>query len=335
VRYWGLGNELWGEFQVGHLSVERYVEKAKQWALALRRVDPTIQLVACGHNRWSDWDRMVIDELVPYVDFHSVHIYTGSDDYWSNVLLPHQVDRALRASRAMIDRARYVADVRHPVHVVYDEWNVWFPTREDRRRDKIVAERHTLSDALAVATYLHIFVRHCDTLRMANLAQLVNVLAPIVTDDTRILLQAIYHPLRLAATYTLEFALDVAVDCDRIEHADTPDANRMTHRIADLGPFDVLDVAATSDASRSRVVLNVVNRRPDAPVEATIDLRGAQVRGEMTARVITADSPLTTNSFDHPEAVSVSERKVNVTGSCIPYEFPACSVTQLAFEVGE
>jgi alpha-N-arabinofuranosidase len=58
-------------------------------------------------QRLTDWDRLVVEKLAPFVDYHSVHIYTGSDDHWSNVLAPHQADRALRTVRATIDRARY------------------------------------------------------------------------------------------------------------------------------------------------------------------------------------------------------------------------------------
>src|ERR671917_606782 len=136
--------------------------------------------------------------LGTFVDYHSVHIYTGSDDYWSNVLAPHQADRALRTTRATIERARYEQGIEHPIHVAYDEWNVWF-----RERDKTsgLEERYNLSDALAVATYLNIFARNCETVKIANLAQMVNVIAPIRTSEDDLFLQAIYHPLRLCVEH--------------------------------------------------------------------------------------------------------------------------------------
>src|SRR5262249_33130483 len=178
VRYWGLGNELWGEWQIGHLSAEEYVAEGRRWADALRRADPSIVLIACGRDGWSDWDRIVVDGLVSHVDYHSIHIYTGSDDYWSHVLAPHQAERAIRLCPAMIDRARYVQRVERPVHIAYDEWNVWF---RERSPTSGLEERYSLADALAVATYLNVFVRQCQAVRIANQAQLVNVIAPIVT----------------------------------------------------------------------------------------------------------------------------------------------------------
>jgi alpha-L-arabinofuranosidase len=95
VIYWGLGNEMYGDWQVGAYSAEEYVREATRWARAIRMLDPQAKLVSCGMNGWNDWDRVVIDGLASIVDYHSLHIYTGSDDYWTNVLQPHQAERAI------------------------------------------------------------------------------------------------------------------------------------------------------------------------------------------------------------------------------------------------
>ncbi|MQA83679.1 MAG: alpha-N-arabinofuranosidase [Streptosporangiales bacterium] len=328
VRYWGLGNEMYGDWQVGQLSAGEYVAEARRWAKALRRLDPDIELASCGENGWSDWDRDVVDGLIRYVDFHSIHIYTGSRDYWANVLAPHQAERALRITQALIDRARYVQRVERPVYVAYDEWNVWF-----RKRDNTLEERYTLADALAVATYLNVFVRNAATVRIANLAQLVNVIAPIVTAPDGLFLQPIYHPLRLAAEHTQEVALDVSVECDTVDHTDL-ERDEWPHRVADLGPFPLLDVAATRDREGRRVVVSVVNRAPEAPVKATITLGGSAARGELVSRVVTADSTDATNSFERPGAVDVAETRTPVDGDRIDHEFPPHSYTQLQIEIG-
>src|SRR5919202_4109339 len=196
VKYWGLGNEMYGEWQIGALSAEDYVRKAREFAKVMRWTDPSIALVGCGLSGLTDWDRVVIEGLAPFVDYHSVHIYTGSEDYWSNVLAPHQADRALRTTRAMIERARYEQRIDHPIHVAYDEWNVWF---RERGQTSGLEERYTLSDALAVATYLNVFARHSETVKIANLAQMVNVIAPIRTGEDGLFLQTIYYPLKLCA----------------------------------------------------------------------------------------------------------------------------------------
>jgi alpha-N-arabinofuranosidase len=331
VRYWGLGNEMYGEWQIGQMTVDAYVETARQWAKVLRRVDPEIKLVSCGENGWSDWDRTVVERLARYVDFHSVHIYTGSADYWSNLLAPHQAERALRICQAMIDRARYLQRIDHEIGIAYDEWNVWY---RERGEDSGLEERYTLADALAVATYLNVFVRHCRSVRIANLAQLVNVIAPIVTSPDGLFLQTIYHPLRLVAEHTRQLALDALVDCDTVSHADAPEPHAWPHRVGDLGPFKLLDVAATRDPDSRRLTLAVVNRSPDQAVRATVSLEGAVVSGEVVAHLVTAASPEAGNSFEHPDEVTVRDTRTSTKAQEFEHEFPPHSFTLLDVELG-
>ncbi len=210
VRYWGLGNEMYGDWQIGQRSAQDYVTLARQVAKVVKLTDPGIELVSCGESGLSDWDATVIEGLAPFVQWHSIHIYTGDDDYWTNVLAPHQTERALRVAGALIEKARHNQRIEHPIHVAYDEWNVWY---KDMDGTEGLEERYHLGDALAVATYLHAFVRHADIVKMANLAQLVNVIAPIVTSPDGLLLQSIYHPLRLFAEHLGETAVDIAVEC--------------------------------------------------------------------------------------------------------------------------
>ena len=330
VRYWGLGNEMYGGWQIGHLSAEDYAKQAIEFAKVMKWTDPEIQLVGCGENGWSEWDRVVLDALAPYVDFHSIHIYTGSDDYFSNVLAPHQAERALRSCQAMIARVRHRQRIAHPIHVAYDEWNVWFREREGRAG---LEERYTLADALAVATYLNIFIRHCPTVRLANLAQMVNAIAPVVTDAGGLFLQTIYHPLRLYAAHTGAVALDAYVDCPT--HALSPDeeTSAWPHRVADLGPFKLLEVAATCDEAGQNLTLAVVNRAPDRDLTATIDLTDDQTDGELTAYEVNAPDVDASNSFAAPDAVGVRERRLPVSGRRFDHTFPAHSLTVLKVAV--
>ena len=201
VPYWGLGNEVYGDWQVGQMSADEYVREATRWAKAIRRLDPAVKLVSCGLNGWDDWDRVVIDAMVPLVDLHSLHIYTGADDYWANVLSPHQAQRAITHASSLISRAVYNQGLARTPRLAYDEWNVWY-----RTADGTLEERYSFPDALAVATYLNIFVRNCDWVRMANLAQMVNAIAPVVTTPTASFVQPIYYPVMLHANAALRGA---------------------------------------------------------------------------------------------------------------------------------
>src|SRR5205814_336324 len=86
-------------------TAEEYVREATRWARAIRMLDPRAKLVSCGMNGWNEWDRVVIEGMSSLADYHSLHIYTGSDDYWTNVLQPPQAERAIRSSQAALEMA--------------------------------------------------------------------------------------------------------------------------------------------------------------------------------------------------------------------------------------
>ena len=281
VVYWGLGNEMYGEWQVGQLSADEYVAMAQRWARAIRRADPTVKLVSCGQNGWNDWDRVVINGLAGLADLHSVHIYTGSEDYWANVLTPHQAERAIRYTSAALSQAAYNRRLSAPARIAYDEWNVWY-----RTSDGTLEERYDWADALAVATYLNIFVRNCDWVAMANLAQLVNAIAPVFTSPATAATQPIYYPFLLHSEVALPAAVDVVVGGPMVAAPAGP-KDRWEHRLDDLGPFCVLDAAATCDAAGGKVAVTVVNRS-DEELVTDVVLRDFAWSGQVRTRVLTA-----------------------------------------------
>jgi alpha-N-arabinofuranosidase len=335
VRYWGLGNEMYGTWQIGHLSAEDYVKKARAFAMVMKRTDPSIELVGCGHNGWSDWDAVVLEGLAPIVDYHSIHLYTGTADHYATVFQSHQAERAVRICAALIERVRLAQRIAHPIHIAFDEWNVWYRTRSHEDRVGGVEERYTLSDALAIATYLNGFIRYCRVVRLANFAQLVNAIAPIFTSRQGLFLQTIYHPLRLYAEHTREVALDVHVECaayDLPPAREEPSAGRV-HHVADLGPFPLLDAAATCDAAGRQVTLAVVNRDPEQSHRATIELADPGATGGVLASEVNGPDVAATNSFDHPRRVDVRERRLDLAGRRLEHEFPAHSLTVLRFQL--
>jgi len=329
VRYWGLGNEMYGPWQIGQKTAEDYVKEARQWAKVLTWTDPSIELVSCGENGWSEWDDTVISGLAEFVRWHSIHIYTGSDDYWADVLAPHQVERAMRITAAMIEKARYQQKISHPIHIAYDEWNVWFRERDGSAG---LEERYTLADALAVGTYLHAFVRNAKAVRMANLAQLVNVIAPIVTSPEGMFLQSIYHPLRLFADHLGTSALDVHVDSETHKHVESPEPDPWPYRVADLGPFPVLDAVATRSEA-GELMISVINRSPDTDVTAELRLVGDFRRGPAAIEVVNAGDWKETNSFKCPDAVSVRQDKIGDLADGTRHTFPAHSHTMISTTV--
>ncbi len=335
VRYWGLGNEMYGSWQIGNLSAHDYVKKARAFAMVMKRTDPSIQLVGCGQGGWSEWDEIVLGGLAEFIDFHSIHLYTGSADHYTTVFQSHQAERAIRICSALIERVRLAQRIAHPIHIAFDEWNVWYRTRSHEDRVAGVEERYNLSDALAVATYLNGFIRHCRTVRIANFAQLVNAIAPIFTSPEGLFLQTIYHPLRLYAEHSLEVALDVHVSG---ETYDLPAAQETAsfgrvHHVADLGPFTLLDAAATCDSAGRRVALAVVNRDRDRDLVATVDLGDATPAGEIAVAEVNGPDVGTVNSFENPRAVDVREHRLAPRSRRFEHRFPAHSVSLLRFGI--
>jgi alpha-N-arabinofuranosidase len=326
---------MYGGWQIGNLDAHDYVKRARQFAMVMKRTDPSIELIGCGQNGWSAWDEIVLDGTAEFIDYHSIHLYTGCADHYASVFQSHQAERAVRICAALIERVRYARRIAHPIHIAFDEWNVWWRTRSHADRVGGVEERYTLSDALAVATYLNGFIRHCRVVRIASFAQLVNAIAPIFTRPRGLFLQTIYHPLRLYAEHLLPVALDVHVESETYTLAPTQEADGAgrDHHVADLGPFSLLDAVATRDEAGHTLAIAVVNRHRDRDLPATVDLGRTTITGPVTSWEINGPDVAATNSFDDPRAVDVRERRLAGRGPTLDHTFPAHSVTLLRLPI--
>jgi alpha-L-arabinofuranosidase len=319
------------------MTAEEYVREATRWARAIRMLDPEARLVACGETGLTEWDAVVIDGLAGLVDYHSVHIYTGSDDYWTNVLQPHQAERAIRTTAALIDRTAYLQRLDRKPAIAYDEWNVWYRTVPENTGTEYtgpedmgtvdLAERYTFDDALAVATYLNIFIRNCDRVRMANLAQMVNAIAPIVTTEETATVQPIYYPFLLHARAALDAGVDVHVEGPVISPELPQGASRWPHRVADLGPFALVDAAASVSADRGRIAVTLVNRDPDAAEEARLVLRDFAFAGTAKVTTLTAGGDADPAPLPGLAVARLAETTTRADGLALALTLPAQSFT--------
>jgi alpha-N-arabinofuranosidase len=310
VKYWGLGNEVWGKWQIGHMSADDYVKKAIEFAKVMKWTDPSIELISCGRDGWSDWDSTVISGLIEYISYHSIHIYTGNDDFQRNVFEPHIAEFAIQTCQKLIERVRFEKKIDHEVTIAYDEWNVWF---RERGGSNSLEERYNLSDALAVATFLNVFIRNCAALGMANLAQMVNVIAPIFTNPEGLYLQTIYHPLSILAEQVLPVAIgtNYVGPTSNVEEAGHLPFSRGD--VARIGPFDLIDVSATRDEARSAITISLVNRSLDEDVDVDLAVFGGGLSGDIAVIELNAGDVNAANSFEHPEAVSPVTRTVGAS----------------------
>ena len=131
VKYWSLGNEVYGEWQVEQMLPD-YGKKAYQWAKALKLLDPSITLIACGCNGFDTWDYEITQKLVSKVDMYSIHLYTYHTDYYKNVTAPAGAERAIQITAKLLDLARITqGSYGNKVKICFDEWNVWDPIRSE------------------------------------------------------------------------------------------------------------------------------------------------------------------------------------------------------------
>ncbi|KAJ7097088.1 glycoside hydrolase family 51 protein [Mycena belliarum] len=287
VKYWALGNEVWGPWQVGQMNAEDYSKQAFQWAKALRLLDPSIKLVSCGETGFADWDRVTLKALAPVVDFHSIHLYTVSEgNHDVNVMGPAAAEKGIEITKSLIELAKIEGNLTKDLTICFDEWNVWDPVRAPG--EKGAEEHYDLSDALAVASWLNVFVRKADVVKIACIAQSVNVISPIITSPTGLFKQTTYYPLQLFASLMQGTALAVHVAAPEPEDAYTgPTVPAFVARLAAHAPPSArptkwLDASAVLAPGGAQVRVALVNRHKAAA--AAVPIRFGP-RAEVAPRV--------------------------------------------------
>ncbi len=205
VIYWGLGNEMDGDWQIGHLPADKYVEKAKEAAHKMREVDPNIKFIGCGSSSidmatFPEWDRTVVDGLYDEIDYLSIHQYfyesTTEDDYFASNLA---MEKYIGTFRSLLNYVQTKHRFKKPIYLCFDEYNVWYNNKplpeEYQIAPAILQENQSMKDALVFGGLTNALLNNCDIVKIACLAQLVNVIAPIMTDnDGGVVFNTIWYP---------------------------------------------------------------------------------------------------------------------------------------------
>jgi alpha-N-arabinofuranosidase len=301
VRLWCLGNELDGPWQIGHKTAPEYARLAQETAKAMRLVDPSIELVACGSSHghmptFGDWERTVLEHCYDEVDYISLHAYYGPDtgdprDFLASAV---DMDAFIDGVVATADHVRAKLHKRRPMLLSFDEWNVRYVTNsgtdEWRWAPRMSERPFSVMDAVVVGNLLISLLKHADRVAIGCQAQLVNMLGMIHAEpDGAAWRQTTFHPFAHAAAYARGDALRTVLDGPR-------------HETTAYGDVPTVDAAATRD--EDGVTVFAVNRGLDGPVGLTIDPRA--LPGVTGAEVITlADAD--------PEAANTAERPDRVT----------------------
>ncbi len=333
VRYWGLDNELFGPWEIGHMSGAAYGAKAADVAQAMRRVDRSVYLVACGSSDpaladYLQWDRESLERCYKEVDAVSLHCYLGDTRAQTGgstekyLALNLELDRQIRDKLAVCEYVRTRIGARKTLALALDEWNVWDygkTTGNGRHQfaPHLLEERYNLADALVVGGMLNTMMRHADRIKIGCLAQLVNALAPIMTDARGLYLQTIYYPYRWALEFARGASLELLVEAP-------------TYAVAGLGGVPYVDAAATFDAATGRRALFALNRDLDRPREIEIVWESAPPQRVLAAYVLTGDDLNAVNSFSAPRRVHPQPLSAPLTrGRRTRLELPARSYAVL------
>lgn len=329
VRYWGLGNEVYGDWQIGHMDAEDYAKKAHECGKLMKCVDENIKLIACGYPD-PKWNPVVLEKLVHIADYISLHDYEGSKDYYEELGTIKHVEENLRLTAAAIDLTDplrleptplmvILPDVKtkKTIQIACDEWNIWYHgpgPLSCRQISEMVDEKYKLRDALWTASMLNLFQRWGDRVTLACLATMVNAIGALYTSDQGMFRQTIYFPMKL---YRHECGA-LALACD------VKSPTFSSKRFKDV-PY--LDVSATLDEGRKAVSIAVVNRHRDESIPAALAVRNARIASQAKVFEINGSSPEVENSFSHPDNVKIVQKGFSRAREQFDYVFPAHSIT--------
>ncbi|HEY9077858.1 MAG TPA: alpha-L-arabinofuranosidase C-terminal domain-containing protein [Anaerolineaceae bacterium] len=308
VRLWGIGNEVWGPWQVGHTTAQDYATRLHSFSEAMRSVDPEIKLVAVGDGILTDeaedpgrlWNQAVLAQAQ---DFHylSFHVYHPGQDAWQENYDPdalyHTVCAAPYSVEAMIQRMSDQIESLAPgrnIRIALDEWNLHLPPDEEAASMHQI--NYTLGDAFYVAGMLNAFQRQCTSLAIANLAQLVNVLPLIISEEEDAFATASFYAFQMYR-HMQPFALKVAGVCPTY-------AIDQLGNIASQDAVPYLDLTATRNASSSRLTLGILNRHPSQKAHFELSTTGFHEMRLNGAWILTGSSPYISNDWEHPTQVS-------------------------------
>lgn len=343
IKYWSLGNEMDGPWQMGHMNAEDYVKKAREAAKLMVRTSPGIKLIAAGSSNYREgadpdhWNATILDELKDVIDYLALHIYVGNPDtnYYNFVSTPLVLEQRTKIVKGMIDRVMQTANrpSRDPIYIAWDEYNVWYRARRGAAAvgKNALEERYNLEDALVIAGFLNAFVRNADVVKMANMAQLVNVIAPIFTNEKGMFRQTIFYPLQLFANNVSGTSLDVFVDCKKYNTSKFYLGLSETTTQQNNVPY--LDVSATTKDGELR--LCVVNRHKDEAITTDIFSQNGAFSGNFTVHEVTGPDIKAGNDFGKENVKTVEKQAVKVNGTKFTYTFPPHSFTLLKGKVAK
>ena len=278
IKTWCLGNEMDGPWQIGHKTPEEYGRLALETGKAMKLIDPDIELVSCGSSNtamptFPEWEASTLDHTYEVADFISLHQYYGNRFNDTANFLAQSVDMEhfIKTVTATCDYIKAKKRSKKTMYLSFDEWNVWFHSNQDdddimknhpwQKAPALLEDMYNFEDALLVGLMLIVLMKHSDRVKMACLAQLVNVIAPIMTEENGpAWKQTIYYPYLHASKYGRGIALQ-------------PVLSSPNHDTMDFTDVTDVESIAVYNEEKEEVTIFAVNRNLKEDIELTCDVR--------------------------------------------------------------
>lgn len=306
IKTWCLGNEMDGPWQIESKTAEEYGRVACEAAKVMKWVDPDIELVACGSSgtwmsTFPDWEATVLSHTYDHVEYISLHSYygNGSNDLPRYLASSLNMDSYIRTVAATCDFVKAKKRSKKTINLSFDEWNVWYHSHANDKKPEPwsvappqVEDFYTFADAIVVGTLLITLMRHADRVKMACLAQLVNVIAPIMTQNGGpAWRQTIFYPFLHASTLGRGAALQLLIESPSYDDGE-------------YGRVPSLEAVAVQDDDRGTVTLFAVNRDLENPLPIEADLRSMGNLRVAEHLVLEHADPMAVNSAEKPDTVA-------------------------------
>jgi alpha-L-arabinofuranosidase len=332
IRLWGVGNENWGTG--GNMRASYYVDEYRKFANYSRHYGPGQSLfkIACGLN--DEWNDLLIREAGGAIDGLSVHYYTwpGSwgnlghdtvfdvDDYQLTIQKAYHIDSFIKSTRAILDRY----DPGNRIAIVMDEWGTWYDSRENKG---VLYQQNTMRDALVAGVTLNIFHHHAARLRIANLAQVVNVLQAVaLTDGAKMLLTPTYHVMEMYKAHQDAMYLPTHLECETYVPGRVVGGNPGAPGVSLHMPNLPQLTASASRSASGEIHLTITNLHHEKAVALPVTIHGANV-AKATATILTAPSVTALNTFDEPSAIVPAPVSIGpIKSGTLALDLPARSV---------
>jgi alpha-L-arabinofuranosidase len=327
VKFWCLGNEMDGPWQIGAKTAREYGRLALETAKAMRWIDPSIELAACGSSNrdmatYARWEYEVLDHCFDHVDFISLHTYfqnphDSTEEFLGNIEL---LDYFIKEVVAIADAVAATRRSQKRIMLSLDEWNVWYKARthSDLRKPgwpehpRLIEEVYNAEDALLIGGALITLLNNSDRVKAACMAQLVNIIGPIMTEPGGpAWRQTIFHPFALTSRYAQGRVLRTL-------------ASSPTYAGKASEEMPYLQAAVTEDESTGQVVVFALNRHLREDMELEVVLRGfGQDRRIVTAQQVSNPNFKAVNTKDEPNNVAPQPIKsIAIDGHMIKAKLP-------------